>query len=1322
MRNVPKGATFWEIGQMSRTQKPDLKTIEPYDVSFAKLQPDGNLAETVQKVATAINVQFTESSEKLPFVASRQFEKLLREEKIFLVGPSGSGKSRIIIELLRSKNASYDRIFVINPSNPAGLDSGRENISLLSHQFGRNDLVIWDNFPEGLVKRDLESAFGALEVVNASAVRNLYIALKPTYLEMYRGLTLGIPDIYTHEVTCDLETMKALIKAYGKVEQYRGVFEKYVSANTDRIARILWQKQPLSLTVVDYYKALVDREADKSQADRIDESAALQIAQAWLPVSDYFDRQLEVMKNMPARKRDVEFLYVLRFCYEVGFDRTYASIAALQKGIFGSDPPAEPTRELGTWVYLSGQSYAMHDSAKSAVKLTDYSKMKIASYLSSNFSDLPKGAGELHSLGLFLGKNIQFVSDSTGRPAVVPDQIYEFMKKNASFERAIGRGVGENFELLDDALQQMILGLVNTEIEFGTGLAESLGERFVDLDDYNRNRVLEKMYQGMLFARYFGQSVGRLYGRLSHDFRALVISHAERNPQFADGLGMGLGYAYSALDPELQAEIMDKARKSFEISRGLGFGFGLTFALLQQEDSKKMVALADGNSELDTGFGMGLGVSYAGLPGQLRSFVIERAGKDCEFAFGAAIYAAYFYRESCPPEILALMHSNTEIAYGLGLGFGTVFFYLPEKFQSELGALTKTNVKLEEGFGSGLGMVLQHLPEQAREGFFGRASSSSAFATGLGYGLGYTWQYIGKALREKALALANSNGEFARGLGIGLGCHFDYLKPEYLGEVMSAADKNGELDMGFGTGAAWAWRYYSDDALHIASERMNQKSEFAKGFGFGLARVIRHFSAGEKEKLLARLQVDRDFSEGFGEGTGHYLWSAYDEQGKREFIEQAAGSPDIAKGLGAGIGWAYSFFKGELAFNSDPNLRRGIGAGIGKAYGYLSDGDRAEALRRAEGDVEFATGLGEGMGMAYSYLDAEQKKLAISYLGDSGFSRGLGYGLGLEFPRLHDDLKKQVLARAAHDRQLSLGLGAGIASRASYLSEALAFEVSEVAKNNHYLAAGLGEGLGMAFPKLIQAAKDRLSPWAGIDGFAFGFGIGAGRIRGYLAAGALDDADKFAKSGRFADGLAIGLGSSAAHLSSKVLQETLSKYDGGDFARHFGFSLGHVISMLDGDKKSAVLAMMRNREGFLTGLGEGVGHNLPATGSRLVEQTLQSLDSLDFERGSARGVSESFGHLDLAEAHGMIEYAGSRPEYGKVLGKDLAERFASLDHDKQSQILDALQSNTEFSKEFARGISRNMIYLSPQSQEKIRHLMAKFPHLDVLPDGRMIKQ
>jgi hypothetical protein len=168
------------------------------------------------------------------------------------------------------------------------LNSSRESISTFSQQFSTNDLVIWDNFPDGLVKRNLENAFGAVEIVNARSVQNLYIALKPTYLEMYRGLTIGIPDIYAHEITCDLATMKALIKAYGmQVEQYREVFKKYISSNVDTIAKVLWQKQPLSLTVVDFYKAVLCKAADRSQTT-IDSSKCIQLAQEWLPVYDYF--------------------------------------------------------------------------------------------------------------------------------------------------------------------------------------------------------------------------------------------------------------------------------------------------------------------------------------------------------------------------------------------------------------------------------------------------------------------------------------------------------------------------------------------------------------------------------------------------------------------------------------------------------------------------------------------------------------------------------------------------------------------------------------------------------------------------------------------------------------------------------------------------------------------------------------------------------------------------------------------------------------------------------------------------------------------------
>jgi hypothetical protein len=156
-----------------------------------------------------------------------------------------------------------------------------------------------------------------------------------------------------------------------------------------------------------------------------------------------------------------------------------------------------------------------------------------------------------------------------------------------------------------------------------------------------------------------------------------------------------------------------------------------------------MVSVADTNSELDVGFGMGLAVTYSNLPDELRKFVLDRVARDCEFAFGAGVYGAYFYKEACPKDLFMLLHSNGELAYGLGFGFGAIFFYLPEQFQSELELLIKTNVKLDDGLGSGIGFVLKHLPNEVQEKFISKASASNAFATGLGYGLGFTpWVYM----------------------------------------------------------------------------------------------------------------------------------------------------------------------------------------------------------------------------------------------------------------------------------------------------------------------------------------------------------------------------------------------------------------------------------------------------------------------------------------------------------------------------------------------------------------------------------------------------
>jgi hypothetical protein len=97
--------------------------------------------------------------------------------------------------------------------------------------------------------------------------------------------------------------------------------------------------------------------------------------------------------------------------------------------------------------------------------------------------------------------------------------------------------------------------------------------------------------------------------------------------------------------------------------------------------------------------------------------------------------------------------------------------------------------------------------------------------------------------------------------------------------------------------------------------------------------------------------------------------------------------------------------------------------------------------------------------------------------------------------------------------------------------------------------------------------------------------------------------------------------------------------------------------------------MRESKEYFLECLGEGLGHSLPSTGSRLVEEVMQTTGSVNLARGATRGVTESFIYLNLAEVHGILEYAAFNPEYGKVLGEGLADKFAALDEESNPGFL-----------------------------------------------------
>jgi hypothetical protein len=185
---------------------------------------------TLQKIATTINVQLTlPDGEEIPFIPFNEYNHALNEDKIYLYGSSGVGKSRIIYEIVKNKISNLERVFIINPRNTLHeYNSGRIDIYDLVDEFKENDAVLWDNFPDNLVKKDYDSSLEVLEKISSREVKNLLIALKPKYLESYRNIAKDIIELYKHYIKYDKEKIRNITKLYGTNTRYKQIYNKYV--------------------------------------------------------------------------------------------------------------------------------------------------------------------------------------------------------------------------------------------------------------------------------------------------------------------------------------------------------------------------------------------------------------------------------------------------------------------------------------------------------------------------------------------------------------------------------------------------------------------------------------------------------------------------------------------------------------------------------------------------------------------------------------------------------------------------------------------------------------------------------------------------------------------------------------------------------------------------------------------------------------------------------------------------------------------------------------------------------------------------------------
>src|SRR5918912_331205 len=308
------------MGSSKQIEHGRQKEDESIEVSYTILRAinQRNRTEILQKIVAAINVQLVlENSQSIPLISSNGFDNVKLQDKLFIYGPSGCGKSRCIYELAKDKLNDVENIFIINPRQTIGEESGRISIHELAIRLNQKDIVIWDNFPDDLLKRDVESAWEVLEKI------------------------------------------RSIITSYGKnIIQFRDMCEKYVLPNIHQISTILWQKEPLPITILAYFRELV-RKQNEMKEGSID---AVLEAEKLMHRTDYYKHQFALISNLEDRQNDIDFLYTLKLCYELSLSRAPTLIHQLQKGIFYSIPPKEPARRLSIWIYLSGQYYSMHDS------------------------------------------------------------------------------------------------------------------------------------------------------------------------------------------------------------------------------------------------------------------------------------------------------------------------------------------------------------------------------------------------------------------------------------------------------------------------------------------------------------------------------------------------------------------------------------------------------------------------------------------------------------------------------------------------------------------------------------------------------------------------------------------------------------------------------------------------------------------------------------------------------------------------------------------------------------------------------------------------
>jgi hypothetical protein len=800
------------------------KDTNPEYVSYSIFEIDHlKPEESIQQIADLMDIKLTEDQRNLPFISPIGIQDYEDACKLIVYGVRGCGKSRCILEMIKQKVATLQRIIIVSPRSTSPIRSDRKSLSeLVNDVIQQEDLVIWDNFPEGLQGQMLNYRFNALKELTSSKLNNLLISLKSEYNELYIDEIRTIPELFIFDIRYSETEIQQIVESYGKyILQFKNAYFDLVKDNVVEISIILNNREPTPSAIYLYYKQLIQEYKEK----KLTKQDILMLASEFKLPANYYKSQFDkyIRKERP---QQASFLYTLKLSYDLGLPPTPTVLEKLQRTIFNTDPLNDPLQSLSTWIdFSSGKYYTLPNVARSAIDYPADLKKIMIDRLTIMFDELTRtNENTTYLFGVFFGENVSSLEYDI-RHYFLPENIYTFLKNHKNFSAGYADGIGKCFLSLNSILQEDIVKMTRDN------------EEQEDDDDY------------LGFSVRLGGHLGILISSVSENLRKMILESLNQETNFAKGLGFGVGTIFSEIDKELQNFVLDKLDNDEILNFQKGFSNAIRYIFTTTNQ-------------------------------ELQNFVLNKISQNTQFSLilGSSIGFLLFSKME-PGMAYVLIQRNDWVSWGLGYRCGIRIREFEKSLQESLWQMTDRGHNFAEGFGFGISCTLEDVlindgHNHLENKIWKVAETNRKFCDGLCQGIAIAFSSLSMRIKVIIWNKTYEQSNFSEALGFFIANMITSLSIENQYEILAEL-KDNRFGQVLITKLGILYETQMDEIKEVIWEIAQEYEQLAFCFAKGLAasKFTGEFKQIEKD-LQHKIQKVSSENESFKKGLAAGLQEA----------------------------------------------------------------------------------------------------------------------------------------------------------------------------------------------------------------------------------------------------------------------------------------------------------------------------------------------------------------------------------------------------------------------------------------------------------------